>query len=73
MIEIGKVGRITAGDDTGRFVRIDELPDAPPSYLVLLARDPAFLDGCGDDWVENREGLDDYFAEARWGVEWISP
>ncbi|MFJ9109675.1 hypothetical protein [Streptomyces sp. NPDC102283] len=70
MIEIDDVGRMTAGDECGKFVRIEELPDDPPSYLILIAEDPEFLDGCGDHWVENREDLDRFFTEARWEVEW---
>ncbi|MGW6284854.1 hypothetical protein [Streptomyces sp. NPDC055107] len=70
MIEIDDVGRIAAGDERGKFVRIDELPDDPPSYVILLAEDPEFLNGCGDYWVENREDLGRFFTEARWEVEW---
>lgn len=69
-IEIGRVGRIVGGDECGRFVRVQELGDSPPSYLVLLAHDAAFTRGCGDDWVEDRGALSQYFAEARWVVEW---
>ncbi|MFD5035977.1 hypothetical protein ACFWNI_02425 [Streptomyces sp. NPDC058377] len=72
MIEIGKVGRITAGDELGKFVRIKELPDDPPSYLILLAEDSEFLNGCGDYWVENREDLEEFFIEAHWEVEWTN-
>ncbi|MGW6578996.1 hypothetical protein ACWF76_06245 [Streptomyces globisporus] len=70
MIKIDRVGKITAGDELGKFVRINELPDNPPSYLILLADDSEFSHGCGDYWVENREDLDEFFAEAHWEVEW---
>ncbi|MFJ1798997.1 hypothetical protein [Streptomyces sp. NPDC088180] len=70
MVEIDDVGRIAAGDERGKFVRIDELPDDPPSYVILLSEDPDFLNGCGDYWVENREDLGRFFTEARWEVEW---
>lgn len=70
MIKIGKVGRITAGDEFEKFIRINELPDDPPSYLILLAEDSAFLNGCGDYWVENREDLREFFTEAHWEVDW---
>ncbi|MFJ5046987.1 hypothetical protein [Streptomyces sp. NPDC088719] len=68
MIEIDDVGRIAAGDERGKFVRINELPDDPPSYVILLAEDPEFLNGCGDYWVENREDLSTFFTEARWTI-----
>ncbi|CAO0837514.1 hypothetical protein SMICM17S_04505 [Streptomyces microflavus] len=30
MIQIGKVGAISGGEEGGRFVKINELPDDPP-------------------------------------------
>lgn len=70
MIKIGKVGGITAGDEFEKFIRINKLPDDPPSYLILLAEDSEFLNGCGDYWVENREDLEEFFTEAHWEVDW---
>ncbi|MFF2506560.1 hypothetical protein ACFVTY_24720 [Streptomyces sp. NPDC058067] len=52
------------------FVRIDELPDSPPSYLVLLAHDEAFPRGCGDYWAEIWTSLEQFFTEGQWIVEW---
>lgn len=70
MIKIGKVGRIVSGDDAGKFVRVDELPDSPPSYLILLAEDQDFKRGCGDYWVEDFPSLEEFFTEGQWTVEW---
>ncbi|MEV3853722.1 hypothetical protein AB0J38_05265 [Streptomyces sp. NPDC050095] len=70
MIEIGKVGRIAAGDESGKYVRVDELPDSPRSYLILLAHDREFTRGCGDYWVEDYPSLEQFFAEGKWAVEW---
>lgn len=70
MVKIDRVGKITIGDQLGKFARINELPDSPPSYLILLADDSEFSNGCGDYWVKNREDLDKFFAEAHWEVEW---
>ncbi|MFE9885830.1 hypothetical protein [Streptomyces scopuliridis] len=73
MIQIGKVGGISAGDDTGKFVKIQELPDDPPSYLILMAYDAEFQVGYGDYWVEDYESLKEFFAESRWVIEWLNP
>ncbi|WP_405759924.1 hypothetical protein OG234_16485 [Streptomyces sp. NBC_01420] len=70
MIKIGEGGRITAGDDSGKFVRINELLGEPASYSILLADDSEFLHGCGDYWVENREDLEGFFTESHWEVDW---
>uniref|UniRef100_A0AAU2V3R2 Uncharacterized protein n=1 Tax=Streptomyces sp. NBC_00003 TaxID=2903608 RepID=A0AAU2V3R2_9ACTN len=71
MIEIGKVGWIRSGDESGKFVKVNELPDSPPSYLILIAHDREFKRGCGDYWVEDFESLEGFFAEGAWVVEWL--
>ncbi|MGW2331548.1 hypothetical protein ACWC5C_38160 [Streptomyces sp. NPDC001700] len=65
-----EVGHILTGDEAGKNVKIQELSDSPPSYLVLVARDRDFRDGCGDYWVEDRESLEAFFAEGGWIVDW---
>ncbi|MEV8478755.1 hypothetical protein [Streptomyces sp. NPDC051173] len=49
---------------------IKELADVPPSYLILTAADREFLTAGGDFWVEDEASLQQFFAEARWVVEW---
>ncbi|GIG80585.1 hypothetical protein [Planotetraspora kaengkrachanensis] len=70
MIRIGVLGRIMEGDEAGKFVLIKELPDAPPSYLVLTGADEEFKRSGGDEWVEDYPSLISFFQEARWVVEW---
>ncbi|PVD01187.1 hypothetical protein DBP21_18935 [Streptomyces sp. CS147] len=70
VIPIGRVGKISGGEEDGRFVRIEELPDHPPSYLILLAQGPDFTDGCGDYWVKDSEDLEEFINEARWHITW---
>jgi hypothetical protein len=72
LIKVGKVGRIVAGDEVGKFVRVDELADSPPSYLILLAHDQEFSRGCGDYWAEDFASLEQFFIEGKWVVEWTS-
>ncbi|MFD7500382.1 hypothetical protein [Streptomyces sp. NPDC059850] len=70
MAPVNKVGHIHSGDEEGKYVKIQELADSPPSYLILTARDRDFRNGCGDYWVEDRESLEAFFVEGGWIVEW---
>ncbi|MGW2478065.1 hypothetical protein [Streptomyces sp. NPDC001665] len=70
MIKIGVLGKITKGDEVGRYVFIKELPDDPPSYLVLTASDAEFEICGGDEWVEDYPSLGEFFEEGQWIVEW---
>lgn len=72
MIEIGVLGRILKGDDQGKYVKIQELPDDPPSYLVLTAADRDFRTDGGDEWVEDEPSLQQFFKEAGWIIRWES-
>ncbi len=69
-IRLGVWGRILAGEDAGRFVRIEDDMASSGGYLVSVQAD---LDHVGghDSWVEKYEDLPRYFAEARWNVEWL--
>jgi len=53
-----------------RSAQLTWAADSPPSYLILMARDRDFRDGCGDYWVEDREPLEAFFNEGGWIVEW---
>ncbi|WP_409062447.1 hypothetical protein [Streptomyces sp. SYP-A7185] len=70
VIKIGVLGKITHGDEAGRFVFIKELPDDPPGYLVLTAADEHFKTSGGDEWVEDYPSLIAFFTEGGWVVEW---
>ncbi|CAM5682733.1 hypothetical protein ACTFBT_18425 [Streptomyces microflavus] len=71
MIQIGKVGAISGGEEGGRFVKINELPDDPPNYLILLAHDRDFTRGCGDYWAESSDDLGEFINEASWSITWL--
>ncbi|HBF81025.1 MAG TPA: hypothetical protein DD420_14170 [Streptomyces sp.] len=70
MIRIDSIGRIVSGEEVGRFVKIQELPDDPPSYLVLTAEDRNFHKEGSDSWVEDETSLRQYFTESRWIIDW---
>ncbi|MEV7638331.1 hypothetical protein AB0O32_00225 [Streptomyces rubiginosohelvolus] len=71
VIPIGRVGKIAGGEEDGRFVKIKELPDRPPSYLILLAQGPDFAEGCGDFWVKDSEDVEEFINEAGWSITWL--
>lgn len=70
-IKIGALGRIVAGVDAGRFVEIVDDADSTGGFLIL-SHENADRSGNGfDDWVESMMGLEVYFAEAGWEIEWL--
>ncbi|MCX4823792.1 hypothetical protein OG883_28745 [Streptomyces sp. NBC_01142] len=69
-MRIGVIGRITSAEEHGRYVRIQQLSDEPPSYVVLTASDRNFQSEGGDAWVEDETSLRQYFEESRWTVQW---
>ncbi|GHF30447.1 hypothetical protein [Streptomyces morookaense] len=72
MIRVGVIGHIKSGDEQSKYAKIQELADDPPSYLILTAADRGFQFDGGDWWVEDEASLRQFFAEARWDVEWQS-
>lgn len=70
MIKLGMVGHIMSGVDQNSWVRVQELPDDPPSFLILLATDHDFHTGIGDYWVEDYPSLEQFFEESQWVVDW---
>ncbi|CAL2059082.1 MULTISPECIES: hypothetical protein [Streptomyces] len=71
LIPVDLTGRISAGDEAGKFVRVEEFSGPAPSYLILLAHDQEFTHGCGDYWVEDFPALERFFAEGAWVVDWF--
>jgi len=69
-IEIGRLGRIIAGKNQGEYVKVeDDSNGGTGGFYVLTSGDktPAL---CFDDWVADRAGLEGYFRESGWEVEW---
>jgi hypothetical protein len=71
MIQVNKIGHVRRGDDAERFVKVQELADSPSSFLILMALDRHFKEGCGDYWVEDYAALEQFFQESGWVVEWL--
>ena len=68
-IELGKVGKIVAGEESGRYIQVVDDVASTGGFLILTAMAPDMHDGF-DSWVENREMLEHFFEEAGWIVEW---
>ena len=67
--KIGKRGRITAGENAGFFVRVEDDSANTGGYLILCWRDGT--DEGFDNWVEKLTDLDEFFMESGWNVEWL--
>jgi hypothetical protein len=70
VFRFGTIGLIQEGDDKGKYVKIQELPDDPPSFLILLTSDAEFQMGAGDYWAEDFSSLQQFFVEAKWVIAW---
>ena len=70
-INIGKVGKIVAGQEMGCYVKVIDDAANTGGFLILSATAPDMQNGF-DSWVENGEMLQRYFEEAGWMIEWLS-
>jgi hypothetical protein len=68
-IPIGIVGKIIAGNEQGRYVKIIDDDESTGGYLILTSSSPNFRDG-HDSWVQDHETLVQFFKESRWIVDW---
>lgn len=70
-IRIGVTGLITAGDNAGWQVRIEDDMRNTGGFLVLLSPDFQSSPEGADDWVESESALSSYFEESSWVVKWL--
>lgn len=68
-IEIGKMGKILAGDDRGLFIKVQDDSVNTGGYLILTSRNLDMSDG-HDAWVLDQEQLEGYFKESDWLIDW---
>ncbi|GHU07590.1 hypothetical protein AGMMS50225_04760 [Betaproteobacteria bacterium] len=68
-IEVGKIGKIVAGQEQGCYVKVIDDEVNTGGFLILTATAPDMLAGF-DSWVEDRETLQRFFEEAEWLIEW---
>jgi hypothetical protein len=69
MVPIGKIGKITNGTGTEKFVRVDNDSENTGGFLIITSSSDKFDDG-GDGWVENRASLEKYLSESGWEIAW---
>lgn len=67
---IGKVGRILAGKEAGRYVKFLDDAEGSGGYLILTSDLSDFHTGF-DNWVANKEHLASYMRDAGWKIEWM--
>src|SRR5262249_12047716 len=70
MIQIGKKGRIVQGDLRGQFILIQENSNSS-GIFILMSESRDFKGQVADDWVEDRDSLEQYFQERQWVIEWL--
>ena len=68
-IKVGEVGKIMAGENSGRYVQVVDDRANSGGFLVLTASGPDMREGF-DSWVESAEVLERFFVEAGWDVDW---
>ncbi|MCA1440627.1 hypothetical protein I6F07_10420 [Ensifer sp. IC4062] len=68
-VPIGVIGKIVAGVELGRYVKVVDDAESTGGFLILTADDAEFQKGF-DNWVEDAAALQRYFREAGWLIEW---
>jgi hypothetical protein len=70
-LNIGTIGRITAGNDVGRFVEIIDDSTSSGGFLILTFDNADRSGNAYDSWVESIADADLYCAESDWEIEWL--
>ncbi len=68
-IKFGEVGKIVAGQELGRYVKVVDDAASTGGFLIFTAAAPD-MQGGFDSWVESREMLQRFFEETGWVVVW---
>jgi hypothetical protein len=67
------LGRITAGNERGRVVEVEDDSANTGGYLIFTYADPDRSPEAFDVWVEPFADIQKYLDESRWEVEWLDP
>ncbi len=70
-LKVGVLGRIEAGEDTGRFVEVIDDTDTSGGFLILTYDSVDRSGNAYDSWVESIVDVELYFTESGWEVEWL--
>ena len=63
-------GKIIEGESKGMFILVQDDTKRSGGFLILTSKNPDLRDA-HDDWVQNRDQLDQFFRESSWKVEWL--
>ena len=69
-VQIDRIGKIVAGAERGRYVRVTDDTESTGGFLILTADDLEFQNG-HDNWVKDETSLQRFFQESGWLVEWV--
>ena len=70
-VRVGVLGRITSGEDVGRYVLVVDDSNVSGGFLILTYE---HLDRSGDgydSWVGTIADVDLFFEESKWLIEWL--
>ena len=70
MIPVGVLGRILAGQEKGRYVRVQDDRDRTGGFLILTGADRDLQMSGADNWVDGNAALVRFFEESGWLIEW---
>jgi hypothetical protein len=72
VIEIGKIGIIESGDDSGFQVKVIDDSENTGGFFILTGRNISNQSlEVFDSWVANKEELAGYFRESSWVIKWL--
>jgi hypothetical protein len=71
-ILVGVPGRILAGSEAGRYVKVVDDRDLSRGFLLLTADDIEFTTRVFDNWLADDDDVALYFSEAGYEVEWLN-
>jgi hypothetical protein len=69
-ILLDSIGRITAGEEIGRFVRIVDDSENTGGYLIVTSTDREGEIEAFDNWVESTVDVEKYIEESGWEIAW---
>ncbi len=71
-LKIETYGQILEGNPKNWYVYIHDDAENTGGYLILISASLEPTDPRGfDDWVENFQGLQDYFHTKQWQIQWL--
>jgi hypothetical protein len=70
-VRVGTLGRIVAGEESGRVVEVLDDSARTGGYLIFTYADADRSPDVFDSWQDSLAEVQRYFNESRWEVEWL--